>query len=111
MSNNTYVTSHNQSGGITAGTVNIGPQPRHMNAQLEAGLRQNVPTSVLVRVVAVMGDGEAFAFAQEIHAWLKANGWPRVEGVDQAVYSQPQFNQSIDTSKQGEISLIIGTRR
>jgi hypothetical protein len=111
-SKNTFVTSHNQSGGITAGTVNIGTPPaRQMTQQMEAQLRQLVPTSNKVTVTAVMGDGEAFAFAQEITSWLRANGWAQVEGVNQAVFSQPVFNQSVDNSKPGEIGIIIGTRR
>jgi hypothetical protein len=107
----TYVISHNQSGGITAHTVNMAPPERHMNSQLEGQLNQLVPKSSKVHVAAGYGDAEAFAFAQEITAWLKANGWPQVEGTSQAVWNRPIFNQEIDTSKPGEIELRIGTRR
>lgn len=37
------VTSHNQHGGITAGVVNVGPQPRKIDTRLMNQLRQILP--------------------------------------------------------------------
>lgn len=108
---NTFITSYNQMGGVTAHTVNFGPQARQMNDQLGSQLKQNVPTSVAVRVIAVLGDGEAFGFANQVLQWLKANGYSKAEGVDQAVYTQPVMGQSINKKSDSEYELIIGTRQ
>jgi hypothetical protein len=108
---NIFITSYNQMGGVTAQTVNFGPHAREMNDELGSQLKQHVPTSVTVRVVAVLGDGEAFGFANQILQWLKANGYTKVEGVDQAVYSQPVMGQNINKKSESEYELIIGTRQ
>jgi hypothetical protein len=105
------VTSHNQSGGITAGTVNIyGKQPRHMSQENADFLRQHVPTTKKVTVTAIMGDSEAMEFAQEVTTWLRANGWTNVDGVNQAVFSGPVFGQNINPNKDG-FDIQIGTNR
>jgi hypothetical protein len=109
-SKNIFITSHNQSGGITAHTVNFGPTARAMNAQLGGQLKQMIPTTASVRVVSVLGDGEAFGFANQVLTWLKENGYPKVEGVDQAVYSGPVIGQNINQKSPGEFEIIIGTR-
>lgn len=113
MSNekNIFITSNNQSGGITAHTVNFGPTARMMNHQLGSQIQQHIPTSSKVNVVAVLGDGEAFGFANQILSWLKTNGYPNAVGVDQAVYAQPVMGQNINKIKEGEFELIIGSRQ
>ncbi len=108
---NIFITSHNQMGGVTAHTVNFGPQARQMNSQLGDQLLQNIPTSAVVRVVAVLGDGEAFGFANQILQWLKSNGYSKAEGVDQAVYTQPVMGQNINKKSETEYELVIGTRQ
>lgn len=109
--NSIFITSHNQMGGITAHTVNFGPTARSMNPQLGSQLQQHVPTSAKVRVVAVLGDNEAFGFANQILAWMKSNGYSKAEGVDQAVYSSPVMGQNINKIKDDEFEVIIGTRQ
>ena|SRR3990172_11441367 len=109
--NNIFVTSHNQMGGVTAHTVNFGPTARSMNAQLGAQLKQQVPTAARVIVTAVLGDGEAFGFANQILAWLKGNGYSNVDGVNQAVYSSPVMGQNINKKSDNEYELIIGTKQ
>ena len=103
------VTSINQSGGITAHTVNVEPQPRQMTPELGKQLSQLVPLGSKVTVVAVMGDSEAFAFASAIKSWLQVNGYTNVSGVDQAVYSQPVTGQNI-TKKGDGFEIVIGGR-
>jgi hypothetical protein len=105
-----FITSYNQMGGITAHTVNFGPTARSMNDQLGAQLKQNIPSGASVRVVAVLGDGEAFGFANQVLSWMKANGYTKVEGVDQAVFSQPVMGQNINKKSSDEFELIIGTK-
>ena len=109
--NNIFITSNNQLGGITAHTVNFGPTARSMNPQLGAQVKQHVPTSAKVKIVAVLGDGEAFGFANQILAWMKANGYVNVDGVDQAVYSAPVIGQNINKISDSQYELIIGSRQ
>lgn len=113
MSNgkNIFVTSNNQMGGITAHTVNLGPTARQMNDGLGEQIKQNVPVAAKVTVVAVLGDGEAFGFANQVLAWMKSNGYTNVNGIDQAVYSRPIRGQSINKKNDSEFELIIGTRQ
>jgi hypothetical protein len=108
VGNNTYVTSNNQSGGITAGTVNIGPQPRKMDDQFGARLAPAIPKNVKVNVSAAFGDEEAFGFATEVTAWLRANGWEHVEGTGRAVYSKPILGIEVDTSNPNLIEVRVG---
>ena len=108
---NIYVTSNNQMGGITAGTVNLGPQARTMNEQLGEQLKQALPETAKITVTAVLGDGEAFGFANQIMQWLKSNGYGNVEGVNQAVYTQPVMGQNINKKSDTEFDLIIGTKQ
>ncbi len=102
-------TSFNQSGGITAGQVIVGPQPRRLNDGLRGQLRSALPHDKKVTVVAVMGDGEAFQFASEIKQFLEGETY-NVSGVDQAVYSGPVVGQRIQPRDDG-LEVIIGTRQ
>ena len=108
---NIFVTSHNQQGGVTAHTVNFGPTARSMNEQLGEQIKKNIPTSAKIKVTAVLGDGEAYGFANQVFEWLKGNGYSKAEGVDQAVYSQPVMGQNINKKSENEFELIIGTRQ
>jgi hypothetical protein len=113
MSNgkNIFITSNNQMGGITAHTVNLGPTARQMNDSLGEPIKQNIPVAAKVTVVAVLGDGEAFGFANQVLAWMKSNGYTNVNGVNQTVYSKPVTGQSIIKKNDNEYELIIGTHR
>lgn len=103
---NISITSNNQSGGITAHTVNIGFARRQLDAASAQQLLQQLPRQKPVKVVAVMGDQEAFAFATQILDHLKANGY-QADGVDQAVYSQPVVGQFIKPTASG-FEVVIG---
>lgn len=107
---NIFITSHNQMGGVTAHTVNFGPTARSMDENLGNQLKQHVPISASVRVVSVLGDGEAFGFANQVLTWMKANGYSNVEGVDQAVYSEPVMGQIVNKKDDNEFEIIIGAR-
>jgi len=106
----TNISSINQMGGITAHTVNLGPTARQMNDQLGEQLKQHVPLDKKVTVVSILGDGEAFGFANQILQWMKSNGYRNVNGVDQAVYTQPVLGQNINARDDG-IEIIIGTKQ
>ena len=107
--NKVNITSFNQTGGITAHTVNLGPTARQMNEQLGQQLKQHIPTDKRVTVVAALGDAEAFGFANQIFQWMKSNGYRDVCGVDQAVFSQPVTGQNINMKGEG-YEVVIGGR-
>ncbi len=73
------VKSVNQTGGITAGKINIGPQPRNLDReillqrQLLEELAPYRESGVVLRVN--MGDTEADAFARQIAVFLIDNGF------------------------------------
>lgn len=101
------VISHNQSGGITAHTVNLGPQPRRMDQTLKSQILRDLPKTDPITVMAMWGDGESIQLASEIHAFLKANGFPLTEdGISQGVFTEPAkglgFNPATST-------FIVGT--
>ncbi len=62
-----------------------------MDAVLQAQIIREIPKTVRITVVAVMGDGEAIQFALEIHSFLRANGYTLAEnGISQGVFSGGQ---------------------
>lgn len=102
------VTSIGQFGGITAGVVNVGPQPRRLDEGLKAQLAQLLPDkSRSVTVTSVMGDGEALSFATQIKDHLLAHGY-KVEGVNQAVFAGVVPPQAFDPST---LTITIGCRQ
>jgi hypothetical protein len=107
------VKSYNQSGGITAHTLNVGPTPRRLSdpptAELKAQILRELPRDKPITVVAVMGDGEAIQFAQEIHSFMKTNGFNMRE-PEQAVFTGGAVKglHRKDESD-GSISFIVGT--
>lgn len=104
------VNSINQQGGITAGNVNIGSQQRTVTPANRDQLRQHVPKDKKVTVVAVMGDAEAFNYAQQIFEVLKQDGY-NVSGVDQALHNPPIMGQVISPKGNDSIEVIVGTRK
>jgi hypothetical protein len=106
---NINVTSHNQSGGINAYKVNIGVQQRQLNQDARNQLMDllNGKSDQTITVTAVMGDGEAFSYANQIKDFLSSNGF-QIKGVDQAVYSKPVMGQIFNPDK---LELIIGTKQ
>ncbi len=87
------VTSYNQSGGITAGTVNIGPQPRSLanpnTDELKKQILRELPRDKPIVIQAVMSDTESMSFAEEIHAFLKSNGFQLDGEVVYAMFVSP----------------------
>jgi hypothetical protein len=81
-----HVTSYNQSGGITAHTVNIGPQKRKLNATLKQQLL-SLPRTNPITVMAMMGNAESMDFAIEIHEFMQSAGMPMAEsGISQGMF-------------------------
>jgi hypothetical protein len=73
------VTSTNQSGGITAYTVNIGPQNRTLSGPqsdaLKARILKGLSRTKPITITSLMNDSEAYRFAAEIRAFLAAEGF------------------------------------
>lgn len=74
---NVNVTSHNQTGGITAGSVHFAPPSRnlanmhHLREQLLGDLDKARSLSIL----AIAGDNEAYDFALQVSQFLFQNGY------------------------------------
>ncbi len=111
---NQNVTSNNQSGGITAHTVNLGPQARNMSDPWAARIKQQIndlPRDKPITVLAVMGDGEAAEFAVQLHAYLKAAGFQMASGgIAQSIFSQPPTNLAVHDEADG-LTFIVGHHR
>ncbi|MFA5934579.1 MAG: hypothetical protein WC827_01695 [Candidatus Paceibacterota bacterium] len=92
--------------------VYLGPQPRKLDSSLETQLKQLIPTGSSVNVTSVLGDGEAYNFASQIKEYLDRNNY-KVNGVNQAVYSQPINGQIIENPKDDSDSfkIIIGNKQ
>ena len=105
------VTSYNQSGGITAGTVNVGPQPRHFGPADAETLSKAIPVGSKVTDTAMGPDNEALAYAFEIYNWLRANGYTEVKGPNEAWGRLPPvYGQSIQKTANG-YDIVIGANR
>jgi len=57
-----------------------------------------------------MGDAEAIEFAQEIHAFMKDNGFQMKEagGISQGVFTGPVKGLQKRDEKDGSITFIVG---
>jgi hypothetical protein len=108
----TNVSSFNQSGGITAGTVNIGPAKRVLNDSIREQLDAATVGKKSISIDAVMGDAEAFQFATEIFDYLKAKGLPVINGgVSQSVYNGPIKGQTLKELPDDGLEIVIGSRQ
>jgi hypothetical protein len=87
-------------------------EDRHMDPHFESDLRSFVPSSTRITITAVSGDPEALAFAQEIAAWLRANGWQYVQGVsDHKPREQERLmGTNLQINPKGGMELIVGPR-
>lgn len=104
------VTSNNQSGGITANQVNIGAIPRNLDYETQNQLltiikKKDEP----IDISSVMGDAEAFRYANQINDFLKTQGYSKVDGVSQAIFSKPIIGQFIEKDSVG-VKIIIGAK-
>lgn len=85
---------------------------RHMDPHFESDLRSFIPSSSMITIAAVAGDKEAQAFAQEIAAWLRANGWQHVLGVNERETKdhEPLVGTNLEVNPKGGMELIVGAR-
>src|SRR6266568_4524387 len=108
--NNVNVTSYFQSGGITAQTVNVGAQQRHLNNELKMQLDNLLVNrkNSKINISSSLGDGEALSFADEIENYLKSIGY-NVHGKNQSVWSRPIRGQEISFDDDETVSIRIGS--
>jgi hypothetical protein len=107
--------SFGQQGGVTAGTVNIGPTKRSLSdpraETLKHQMLSDFPRDKPITITALLGDAESVEFANEIHDFLKQNGFKMKEpdGITQGVFTKPPKGLIRDDRSDGEINLIVGT--
>ena len=104
------VTSHNQSGGVTAHTVNIDTKtPRSLGAELKASLLRDLPNDRPVQVWGMNGNSESMNFATEIYDALKASGYTMVSDsvAWHMFFNPPVFNIKISEGNGGTESWIV----
>lgn len=88
------VTSHNQSGGITAHTVNIGKEQRQLGDEERAFLTSTIPKHARVEIQNPLGDAEAHTYRVEIQQFLLEQGYTNVHG-SQGIYAVPERGQRL----------------
>lgn len=103
------VTSHNQSGGITANQVNIGSVPRNLDINIKRQLLSFLNSKdEKIDINSVLGDAESFQFANQINDFLKSQGFKKVDGVSQSVFTKPVVGQFIDRNS-SRVKILIGS--
>jgi hypothetical protein len=118
--NNNIGNIYGNNGIITQGqignnTLNVGPQPRNIDSPQAAGLKNQIlkelPKDKPITVMALMGDGEGIQFAQQIHAFMKANGFMMKEpnGISQGVFTGAVKGLQRNNEPDGSITFIVGS--
>jgi hypothetical protein len=106
------VTSHNQSGGITAHTVNVdGRIRRSMSGEFKAGLLRDLSRDRPVHVMGLNANTESMAFANWIHGFLQANGFQMLNDTATChmFFEPPIFNVKISPGNGGkEWWIVVG---
>lgn len=102
-----HIQSFNQSGGITAHTVNIGKPQRIVTQEiLQEALRLIADKKgQVISIICVFGDAEALIFANQLKTLLSESGHT-ISGVDQGAYSQPVTGMNYNSEK---MEFVIGT--
>lgn len=104
------VTSHNQSGGITAHTVNVQNVVARMGPNLKAQILREMPRDRPIQLEYIMGDKSGYRLAQEIFEFLQTNGFAL---ASKFIIPQPQFQpiigvQVIPDDEKHEYRLFVG---
>jgi hypothetical protein len=109
---NQNVTSYNQSGGITAHTVNVDRRiKRTMTDDFRAGLLRGLPRDKPIQVMGMNGNTESMAFANEIHHFLQANNFQMLNDAAtwHVFFDPPVFTVNINLGNGGaEWWIVVG---
>lgn len=95
------IISNNQQGGITAGNVFFQPQKRYLTSALGFDLLKKLSfiNYDSLEISASMGNNESFAYATQIHDFLKVHlKDKKIDGISQVIFSIPITGTMIDTS-------------
>ena len=98
------VTSREQSGGITAHTVNLDTKPRRtLTPETKATLLRDLSNDRPVRVMGMNGDSESMSFANEIYDGLKANNYTMLNesAMSHQFFNPPVFGFKISEGEGG----------
>ncbi|MDD4996487.1 MAG: hypothetical protein PHW15_03410 [Patescibacteria group bacterium] len=92
-------------------TMNFGSPARKLDKRLKEQLKQKIYSGSSVNIASVLGDGEAFNFANEIKSYLSEQGY-KIDGVDQVIYSEPVKGQIIYPPEEGDSKyrIVIGSK-
>jgi hypothetical protein len=110
ITNNQGIITQGQTGNNTI--VNVDRRKkRSMDANLKTGLLRDLPRDRPIQVMGLNGNTESMAFANEIHAFLKGNGYPMK--MDSATwhmfFDPPVFTFNISPGEGGaEWWIIVG---
>jgi len=106
------VTLGNQNVVGNIGHTVINPRvTRTLHADMKASLLRDFPRNKPVQVFGLSGNTESMAFANEIHAFLKANGYQMVqkEAMWHQFFNPPVFNIKISAGNGGkEWWVVVG---
>ena len=101
-----------QQGGITAGTVNIGPQRRVLADESFVEMRNQLlalPRDRKISFIATMGDTETIEFRNQITEFMRSNGFKFDDrDIAHAVWSKPFHGVKLVDRPDGSIQLQIG---
>jgi hypothetical protein len=117
--NNSIGSIYGNQGIITQGqqgnnTINVGPQPRNIDAPNSVGLKaqilRDLPKDKAITVMDLMGDMESIQFAMQIHAFMKANNFTmkEPEGISQGVFTTAIKGLQVEKKPDGEFTFIVG---
>ena len=100
--NGDVVISQNQTGGITAHTINYGIPPRQITEssanELIADLKKYPAESF--RISCIMNNSESFRLAQNLEQILKLAGWKgSADGIEQKIFNEPIKNVLVEVDK------------
>jgi hypothetical protein len=106
------VTSNNQSGGITAHTVNVDRRiKRTMTDEMKAGLLRELPRDKPIQVMGMSGNTESMKFADESHRFLQFNGFQMMNDAAtwHMFFNPPVFTVNITPGNNGaEWWIVVG---
>lgn len=97
--------SYNQSGGITAHTVNFKRSDRHLTEEFKADLLSKLPREKVPITLRALTQPEPLTFAKEIEKILKEEGW-EVQFIKIMMSSNPHIGQTMRL-KDGKMEITI----